>query len=130
MHRYFIAYNKTTKIVVVQPDNLAPGPNTFVIGQFLIENPKADVEEYKHDLTETILNALIRVGVTDIGPYEVRLTDFNTGEEQVVKEAEEVKQLEDVPSQHVPVSEDVTIAEAAEMEGQTQESSKKSKTKK
>ena len=122
MLRYNISYNKNTKDIVVLPDNLSAGSNYFTIGHYRIENPNADVEEYKDELTEAILDGARSVGIADLGPYRVRVTDFKTGEQQTVKDRDEESNQEPLPqSEQVPVTEDVTAAEAVHQEQQKQD---------
>lgn len=119
MLRYNISYNKNTKDIVVLPDNLSAGSNYFAIGNFSIENPNQDVQEYKDELTTTIMDAIRSVGIADIGPYRVRITDYKTGEEQTVKERDDELHTEQVPlKDQVPVTEETTAAEAAYQEQQ------------
>lgn len=116
MYRFQIAYNKLNKTVEVFPESRAPGPQTMIIGEFRIDNPKAPFEDYREELSKAIEDAMAYVGQPDLTGWEVKVRTWNHDEWVVAKERDPVNVAADTPGTKVPVSEDVPIAEAAQRE--------------
>lgn len=116
-YRYRIAYNKVLKTVDVFPENDAPASNSMYIGEFHIDNPKAPFEDYREDLSKAIEDAMVYVGQPDLTGWEVRVKTWEKDTNWIVaKEREPVNVAEDTPGTEVPVTEGITIAEAAHRE--------------
>ena len=113
MYRFQIAYNKHTKTVEIFPDSNAPSPQTMLIGEFRIDNPKAPFESYRADLSEAVEKAMAYVGQPDLTGWEVKVKTWLHDEFIVAKERHPIDVGLDTPATVVPVTEDVTIAEAA-----------------
>lgn len=131
MLRYEISYSKTGHLVSVYPKDRGARPNSQVIGDFPVENPRADFEEYREELSYAIEQAMARVGELDLAPFKVTVQPFD-GDEFTAKEATGHQSRPD-PKDQVPVSEHTTVAEAAQLESegkQTKDKAKKSSTKK
>lgn len=116
MYRYRIAYNKLTNTVEIFPESAAPSSNTMYIGEFLIDNPKAPFESYREDLSKAVEEAMAYIGQADLSGWEVKVKTWDHDQWIVAKERFPVDPVADTPATEVPVSEDVTIAQAAERE--------------
>ncbi len=116
MYRYRIAYNKLSNTVEIFPESAAPSSNTMFIGEFSIDNPKAPFESYREDLSKAVEEAMAYVGQPDLTGWEVKVKTWDHDEWIVAKERFPVDPVDDTPGTDVPVSEDVTIAQAASRE--------------
>lgn len=111
MEKFEISYNKLDQLVSVYPHGRGPRPNSYVIGEFPMENTHAEVTEYVDDLREAIVRALATVGQLDLDPFKVVITPFD-GPDIIAKES--YGPLKHAPlEEQVAVGEDTTAASAA-----------------
>lgn len=118
--KYEISYDKTKQLVLVYPQWRGTRPNAHVIGEYTPENAQASVEDYREELGEAIQHALGTVGETDIEPWEIRVTPLDGSKDFVAKEAQGPLKRVALEDQ-VPVSGNVTAAQAAQTEEQNGE---------
>ena len=106
MFRYDISWNPLTNTVRIEPPEKIK-PNFQKIGSF---NYKAlhDFESNRDKINERVIHLLKTVGVFDLNDVTVVFNERG-GQEQVVKQG---RKTQPAPSLGIPVSEDVTVAEA------------------